>query len=100
MSDTEVKGKPVVVTTEYKGVFFGFALEPTAAGDTAIELADAQMCVYWSDSIHGILGLAATGPDRRCKITPVVPKIQLDKVTAIISATDEAVKAWQLRPWS
>jgi hypothetical protein len=100
MSDTEVKGKPVVVTTEHKGVFFGFAAAPAAAGDTAIELTSAQMCVYWSESVHGVLGLAATGPDMRCKITPAVPRILLDKVTAIMDATPEAVKAWELRPWS
>jgi hypothetical protein len=100
MTDTEAKGTPVVVTTEHKGVFFGFAEKPTAAGDTTVELVGAQMCVYWSDSVRGVLGLAATGPDKRCKITPVVPRIQLDKVTAIIEATGEAVKAWQSKPWS
>jgi hypothetical protein len=97
---TNTKSTAVVVTTEHKGVFFGFAEEPTTAGDTTVELADAQMCVYWSDSVRGILGLAATGPDKRCKITPVVPRIQLDKVTAIIQATPEAVAAWQSKPWS
>jgi hypothetical protein len=95
---TETKGSPVVVTTEYKGVFFGF--QSAVATDGKIELADAQMCVYWSDSVRGVLGLAATGPDKRCKITPVVPRIQLDKVTAIMEATPEAVAAWQSRPWS
>ena len=91
-------GQPVVVTTEHKGVFFGYL-----AGDrdsTVIELDDAQMCVYWSADVRGVLGLAATGPTRSCRITRAVPKITLQKVTAVIDATAEAVKSWQERPWS
>jgi hypothetical protein len=95
----DAKGTPVVVTTEHRGVFFGFAQSLTV-GATTIELADGQMCVYWSTSIKGVLGLAATGPDKNCKVTPIVPKLQLTKVTAVMEATPQAVKAWQTRPWS
>jgi len=95
----EGTGMPVVVTTEHRGVFFGFATSPTA-GATTIELVDGQMCVYWSESVKGVLGLAATGPDKRCKISPPVPRLELNKVTSVMHATSEAVKAWQSRPWS
>jgi hypothetical protein len=95
----EAPGTPVVVTTEHRGVFFGFAPSPKV-GATTIELLDGQMCVYWSESVKGVLGLAATGPDKRCKITPPVPRLELNKVTSVMHATDEAVKAWQSRPWS
>ncbi len=96
MTDTK---RPVVVTTEHRGVFFGF-LE--GGDDTAKTLAitDAQMCVYWPVETHGILGLASAGPTRGAKVTPKVPRITLQGVTAVMDATEEAVTAWQKRPWS
>lgn len=89
---------PVVVTTAHRGVFFGWY-----AGDLeakTVRLTDAQMCVYWSAAIGGVLGLAVTGPDGACRIGPPAPAITLQDVTAIIEVKDEAVKAWQARPWS
>lgn len=92
------QGIPVVVTTEHRGVFFGWL--DGARGADPVHLREAQMCVYWSASVRGILGLAASGPDAACKITPVIPSITLHKVTAVMEATGEAVKAWQHQPWS
>ena len=54
------QGAPVVVTTEHRGVFFGY-LDGSRDSETAL-LRDAQMCVYWSADVRGVLGLAATGP--------------------------------------
>lgn len=92
-------GTPVVVTTEHRGVFFGFRAEGSGYAET-VELAQAQMCVSWSASIGGVLGLAATGPDSKCRVSPPVPTVALPKVTAIMEATPEAVTAWQAKPWS
>lgn len=91
--------RPVVVTTEHRGVFFGFL---DGATDTAktLKLTDAQMCVYWSVDVQGILGLAATGPSKSCRVTPKVPKITLQGVTSVIDCTEDAVAKWQARPWS
>lgn len=94
------KTRPVVVTTEHRGVFFGHLTADSDRGSKTITLADAQMCIYWSSGVKGVLGLAATGPLKDCKITPAVPRITLQGVTAVLDATDEAVKAWQDRPWS
>jgi hypothetical protein len=93
------EGKWAVVTTAHKGVFFGRADDISPDGKI-VSLADAQMCVYWSPDVHGIVGLAATGPTKSCRITRPAPKISVTEVTAIMHATDEAVKAWQDRPWS
>ena len=100
---TTVKPQPVVVTTEHRGVFFGFhrgeiSLHP--ADSNSVTLTNAQMCVYWHEEVKGVLGLAATGPTRRCKVTPAVPSITLTGVTSVMAATIEAVTAWQGRPWS
>ena len=98
MSDSEAAGVPVVVTTAHRGVFFGFL----AGGRTAkvVDLASAQMCVYWSGDVRGVLGLASHGPSPDCKVTRPVPRITLQDVTAVMDATAEAVVAWQGRPWS
>lgn len=95
---TAVKKRPVVVTTEHRGVFFGFTNQQLG-DDHLVTLTDAQMCVYWSSDIQGVLGLASSGPSKSCKVTPRVPKIALTAVTSVMDATDEAVKAWQARPW-
>lgn len=96
---TAAKKRPVVVTTEHRGVFFG-NMNGSSETDKVITLTDAQMCVYWSSDVRGILGLAATGPSRSCRVTPAVPKMTVQDVTAVMDATDEAVKAWAARPWS
>jgi len=96
----ENAGQPVVVTTAHRGVFFGFLAPGDDRGDKTLELAEAQMCVYWSSDVQGVLGLAAAGPSPRCKVTRPVPRITLQDVTAVIDVTGEAVKLWQGRPWS
>lgn len=50
----------VMVTTEHRGVFAGFASDTN--GD-AIKLRAGRNCIYWSSSIKGFLGLASDGPD-------------------------------------
>jgi hypothetical protein len=61
--------RPVLVTTEFRGVFFGYATE--TSGDT-IHLKRARNCVYWSSDVKGFAGLAATGPTKSCRIGPAV----------------------------
>ena len=89
--------KGLVVTTEHKGVFFGYG-EPTT--DKIIRLEKARMCVYWSSDVRGVLGLAASGPSNSCRIGPAVPAITLQDVTSIIEASDKAIEAWEKGPWS
>ena len=101
MSSTQQdQGVPVVVTTEHRGVFFGFLGDSQNRDSKVITLTGAQMCVYWSADVQGVLGLAATGPARGCKVTRPVPRLTLQQVTAVMDVTDEAVKLWQGRPWS
>lgn len=87
---------PLVVTTAEKGVFFGLGKKTAAK---SIDLKEAQMCVYWSTSVRGVLGLAGKGPDRQCKITPAAPSMLVHNVTAVMEASDEAAAAWRLAPW-
>jgi hypothetical protein len=96
VTKTSTKLKPVVVTTENRGVFFGYA---ELAIKDEITLKDARMCVYWSSNVKGILGLAYTGPLSGCKISPPAPSIILNKVTSVMECTKEAAEAWEKNTW-
>lgn len=87
-----------VITTEHRGVFAG-QVESTSEDGKTVTLTDARMCVYWSQMTHGVLGLAADGPNAECRVGPKVPSIELRGVTATIKMTDEAVLAWDKEPW-
>ena len=92
-----MSGKPLVVTTSHRGVFFGYG-EPTD-GDT-IRLEQARMCVYWPQENKGVVGLAADGPKNGARVGPAAPAMTLRGVTAIMEASDAAVKAWESEPWT
>jgi hypothetical protein len=88
--------RAVIVTTEHRGVFFGYAEDTT--GDV-INLRAARNCIYWSRGVRGFMGLAATGPDKESKVGPAAD-IEVRKITSVIECTPEAVKAWEMAPWS
>jgi hypothetical protein len=88
-------GRPVLVTTEYRGVFFGYADD--TSGDV-IQLKNARNIPYWSSSVKGFLGLAATGPDKDCRVGPPA-NIELRKITCVAECTPTAVEAWEGQPW-
>lgn len=91
---------PVLITTDNtkRGVFMGY-VDPDKASETVLEAEEVRMCVYWSKEVKGVLGLAATGPDKHCKITKATPKARLHGVTAVMDITKQAEKAWKSEPW-
>ena len=91
----EAKGRPVLVTTEFRGVFFGYATDTT--GDN-IKLSRARNIPYWDASVKGFLGLAESGPGKACRVGPPVD-IDLRKITCVAECTPAAVEAWESAPW-
>lgn len=89
------KERAVLVTTEHRGVFFGYATETDGA---TITLRNARNCIYWSADVKGFLGLAATGPSASCRIGPRAD-ITLRAVTCVAECTPAAVAAWESAPW-
>lgn len=83
--------RPVIVTTEHRGVFFGYA-DNTSGNE--IVLGNARMAIAFGTT-RGILELAETGPTSRSKISARAPSIDVRKVTAVIEVSPEAVKAWE-----
>ncbi len=95
---TKMKEQAVMVTTEFRGVFFGYMDKPPA--NSSITIKRARNCVYWSADVRGFMGLAATGPTKNCKIGPAVPTLTLNKITAVIEVTSMAAEKWEGGPWA
>jgi hypothetical protein len=89
-------GRPVIVTTSYRGVFFGYAQDTT--GNT-VHLKRARNCVYWSKNVKGFIGLAVTGPTRDCRVGPAAD-FEVRSVTGVLEVLPEAVAAWESAPWA
>jgi hypothetical protein len=92
---TTVKARPVLVTTEYRGVFFGYAED--TSGDT-ITMTGIRNCIYWSSDVGGFLGLADTGPTASCRIGATADKGEVRKVTGVWEVGKEADLAWKNAP--
>lgn len=89
---TSQPARPVLVTTEYRGVFFGYAAD--TSGDT-ITLKRARNCIYWPSANGGFAGLASEGPADGARIGARVDQIELRKITAVAEVTPAAVEKWE-----
>lgn len=87
--------RAVIVTTEHRGVFFGYA---TDTGGEIINLRAGRNCISWTADVKGFMGLAATGPSKTCKIGPSAD-IELRGITSVMACTPEAIQAWEAAPW-
>lgn len=94
------KRHAVVITTEFRGVFFGYLPADTDLTQKTLTPIDARMCVYWPQQELGVVGLAANGPVHGSRVTPAAPSIILHGVTAVMECTPTAVEAWESEPWS
>jgi hypothetical protein len=88
-----MKNQAVLVTTEFRGVFFGYVVSDSKLPDE-ITLSKVRNCIYWASSVGGFLGLASQGPNSDCKIGVMVPELRLFKVTSVSPVSDEAAKKW------
>lgn len=84
------KTRPVIVCTEFKGVFYGHAADTT--GDV-IHLTGARMAIRFGTT-RGVLELAETGPTPKSRISARAD-IEARRVTAVFEVTDAAEKAWE-----
>lgn len=82
--------RPVIVCTEHRGVFFGYADD--TRGDV-IDLKRARMCIYWGTT-RGVMELAEVGPNAKSKISARAD-IQVRKITSVFEVTESAAKAFE-----
>lgn len=88
------KERFVLVTTEFRGVFAGYASD--TSGDV-IALRGGRNCLYWHQSIGGFAGLAAVGPNAECRIGAAAD-IELRKITSVAEVTAAAEHVWLTAP--
>lgn len=88
---SESNRRPVIVTTEHRGVFFGYADNTSG---TEIKLERVRMAIAFGTT-RGILELAETGPTSRSKISARAPEIDVRKVTAVIEVSPAAAERWE-----
>ena len=88
-----MKNKAVLVTTEFRGVFFGFVKDDKNL-PASITLIKVRNCIRWTLTVGGFLGLASNGPDDTCKIGAQVEEAQLFKITSVTPVSDAAVQKW------
>lgn len=97
----KIEERAVVICTAKRGVFFGYA--PGSAQEIvergSVTLSRARMCVYWSATTKGVLGLAASGPKEGSRIGPRVPELACGEVTAVLVCSAESVEAWEKGLW-
>jgi len=93
------QGRAVLVTTQHRGVFFGYLL-----GEPAKEKVLLRACrnvVYWDTEARGFVGLASKGPSKGCRVTqPAGDESTLFDITAVIACTAEATQRFEDAPWS
>ena len=92
------KASAVVVTTEHRGVFFGYVKSDLSP--TEITLTDARNAVYWSQSVQGVLWACGQGAEGRLSDRASDTRTNhFGKITAVMACTTEAVAAWEGSPW-
>jgi hypothetical protein len=93
------KRRAVIITTQHRGVFFGYLASKVDKG--RLSIARARNVLYFDTATKGFLGLASTGPTNGCRIGPsVLGKSTLFDITGVFEVSDEAVKRFEDAPWS
>lgn len=96
MSKAKSSDKAVVVCTDKRGVFFGYTSKTDGA---TVTIKRARMCVRWDEDTRGVVGLAASGPGKGCRVTAPAPSIELRGITCVMECDPVAVEAWERSPW-
>lgn len=82
--------RPVIICTEHRGVFFGYASDTTGKD---VILKRARMAIYWGTT-KGVMELAETGPTEKSRISSRAD-LDLRAVTCVMEVTPEAVAKWE-----
>lgn len=86
--------KAVLITTQHRGVFFGFLPNDTDITQrTLTNIKGARMAIYWGTD-RGVMQLAESGPTKDSRIGAPATIEVLHDITGIFSVTDEAAKKW------
>lgn len=87
---TTKKKRHVIITTEYRGVYFG---EIQKQDGRECILRNARMAIRWGTT-RGVDQLASTGPTGSSKLGATAAKVWLCGITSVVDCTQEAIDAW------
>lgn len=85
--------KPVLVTTQHRGVFAGLVPDDQDMNVRTIALKNARMAIYFGTT-KGVLELAHTGPTAKSRISAPADIPALHDITAIADITEDAWAKW------
>lgn len=86
--------KAVLVTTEHRGVFFGYVAEDQDMTARTMSIDGARCAIYWATKT-GIAELAAVGPNGNSRVGSRANIVALHDITAVWECSPEAVSAWE-----
>lgn len=84
------KERPVIICTEHRGVFFGYA---TDTRGQSVDLKRARMAIRFGTT-RGVMELAETGPTQNSKVSARA-NIEVRKVMAVFEVTEAACSKWE-----
>lgn len=91
-------GKHVLVTTAYRGVFFGELASDVSSDE--VTLTRCQNVVRWRN-MRGFVDLAASGPNSDCRISTILAgEIVLYSITSVLVVDNQdAIDKFRSAPW-
>lgn len=99
MTKKKATRRPVLITTEFRGVFFGY-IDPKddqPTNEDNIIIRDARCAIYFATT-GGFLELASKGPNSGSRIGAKAPGTsEFRKVTSITDVSPEAVESWEAK---
>lgn len=86
--------KPVLITTQHRGVFAGLIDEQQDIAAKAMPLKAAKMAIYWGTT-KGLMELCDTGPTSKSRISASADIPILHDITAVFEISAKAWDKWQ-----
>ena len=85
--------KPVLITTQHRGVFAGLIPDDQDITAKAMPLKNARMAIYWGTN-KGVMQLCETGPTSSSRISAPADIPMLHDITGVFAITDKAWERW------
>lgn len=86
--------RPVLITTEYRGVFAGLIEDDADLTARSMPLKAAKMAIYFGTT-RGVMELCDGGPTKNSKISLPADIPMLHGITAVFAISPQAWAKWE-----